>query len=344
MAIHAIHFHRVARLAVKIAVAVIVLREMAILAVHAFFEVNVAEMNRFLELVLVVGRHHVVFRVQQVALAIALVDGAKHPAVAVEIGELSVLELLVEFRRADLFQKIEILPFPARGCAFRIREPGLVALLIGGIVLLRRIHVLAIGLVVPPDVAEIRRHHVRAGMNVADDALAGGNGARELVLDGMAGFVASGWWDRSGAVRLIAVSGVRAGMNRRSIVGINHVAGGAAAVPIIARMIVGAGQRKDRIEQARFLQAQENRVGAQLGAESAFAQLDVRPAGIFFGIRIADFRSLAAASLENAQNISGLETSQRASGSRCGSIPLARVCSCDGGGKVLMRCGSPSGE
>ncbi len=91
MAIHAIDFHGVARFTVQIAVAVVVLPEMAIDAVHAFLEMNVAELDRFLEFVLVVVRNHVAHRIQQIALAVALVNRAKHPAVAVEIGELRVL-------------------------------------------------------------------------------------------------------------------------------------------------------------------------------------------------------------------------------------------------------------
>ena len=223
-----------------------------------------------------------------------------------EIGKLRVLELAVEFRRADFFQKLQILPFPARGRAFRICDPRLITIFVARIMLLRRIHVLAIGLVVPPDVAQIRRHHVRSRMNVAHDALAGGDGAREFVHDGMAGFIARNGGVDLKAMPLIAESGVWAGMDGRAIVGVNHMAGGAAALPIIARMVVGAGQRKNRIQQARFLQAEKYRIGAKLGAESAVAQFVVRPAGIFFRIRIADLGALSTAALENAQNVAGL--------------------------------------
>ena len=70
------------------------------------------------------GGDDVALGVEQIALAIAFVDRAKHPAVPVEIRELRVLELLVEFRRPDLFQKFEIRPQPARRRAFRIRLPS----------------------------------------------------------------------------------------------------------------------------------------------------------------------------------------------------------------------------
>ena len=42
---------------------------------------------------------------------------------------------------------------------------------------------------IPPNVAQVRRDHVRPGMNVAHDALAGRNRARQLMLDGMSRFV-----------------------------------------------------------------------------------------------------------------------------------------------------------
>src|ERR1700679_2094540 len=115
MAIHAIDLHRVARLAVEITVAMIVLPEMTVGTVHALFQMNVAELHRFLKFVLVVWRHHMAFRIQQIALAIALIDRAKHPAMAVKIGELRVLELLVELGAAGLFEERKILPQTALG-------------------------------------------------------------------------------------------------------------------------------------------------------------------------------------------------------------------------------------
>src|ERR1700724_3823632 len=88
VAIDAIHFHCVARLAVKIAVAMIVLREVAVLAVHTFLEMDVAEVDGLLEFVLVAGRYGVALGIQQVAFAVALVDGSEDPAVSVKVGEL----------------------------------------------------------------------------------------------------------------------------------------------------------------------------------------------------------------------------------------------------------------
>ena len=76
---------------------------------------------------------------------------------------------------------------------------------------------------------------------------------------------------------------------------------------IVAGMIVGAGQRQQRIEQARLLQAEEHGIGAQQRAQAAVAQLVIGQPGIFasrFGLPISA-RALAAA-LEDAQNIARL--------------------------------------
>ena len=95
-------------------------------------------------------------------------------------------------------------------------------------------------------------------------------------------------------------------MCRVAVVGVNDMASRAATGAIVAGMIVRARKRHDGVEQARFLEAEKNGVGAQPGAEAAFAELVVRLAGIFFAIGIADFRLLAAATFENAQDVSGL--------------------------------------
>src|ERR1700683_2997357 len=109
----------------------IVLLEMAIGAVHPFFQMNVAQLHALLKLVLVVGRDNVALRIQEIAFAIALIHRAKHPAMAMKVGELRMLELLVKLRAPDFFEERKILPQPARRRALRIGLPGLEALLIG---------------------------------------------------------------------------------------------------------------------------------------------------------------------------------------------------------------------
>ena len=58
-------------------------------------------------------------------------------------------------------------------------------------------------------------------------------------------------------------------LRRRTIVRVNHVAGRATARTIIARMIVRAHETEQRIVQPRFLQIEEDRIGAIQRAESA---------------------------------------------------------------------------
>src|ERR1700687_2678525 len=73
-------------------------------------------------------------------------------------------------------------------------------------------------------------------------------------------------------------------------------------------MIVRAGQRKNRIEQTRFLQPKKYRIRTQRGSKTSFAELVIGPARFFFAIRIANLRFLAPSSLENPQHIAGLRS------------------------------------
>ena len=88
VAIDAIDFDRGARLAVDFAVAVIVLREMAIVALHAFFEMNVGEVDGFRKTIGIFEGDGVSVFVEPIAFAIVIEDGAKNPAVSVKVGEL----------------------------------------------------------------------------------------------------------------------------------------------------------------------------------------------------------------------------------------------------------------
>ena len=121
-----------------------------------------------------------------------------------------------------------------------------------------------------------------------------------------------------------------------------HVAGRAAAAAIVAGLIVGAGKRQQRIEQARLLQAEEHGIGAQLRAEAAIAQFaSGRPGSSSrAGLPISPFRRPPRSNTRST--LPGCETSQRWSGSRNGSTPFVRVSSAVGGGDVSSRCGVPS--
>src|ERR1035441_6485144 len=127
VAVYAIDLNRIASLSIQVAVSVAVLLKVAIHAMHAFFKVNVLEMDRLAELVFALVRDYVVLGIQQVPFAIAFVNRAEHPAVAVEIGELGMLQLLVELGRAYLLKKFRmfrISPLPFCSGRFRIGGTG----------------------------------------------------------------------------------------------------------------------------------------------------------------------------------------------------------------------------
>src|SRR5258708_38456847 len=120
MTIDAVNLDRRARFVVENAVAVRVFLEMTVNTVHPFLKMNVVEMDRFLKSIRIVRRNHRVLRVEQVPFPISLEDLAKDPAVPVRVGELGALELLVEFRRAGLLQKVRFRPQTAQARSFRI--------------------------------------------------------------------------------------------------------------------------------------------------------------------------------------------------------------------------------
>ena len=97
------------------------------------------------------------------------------------------------------------------------------------IALLSRIHFFAVNFVVPPGEAEIGGEHVRAGVDVADHALAGGNGAREDVLDGMAGLGLGDGGIGRGAETGVTKGCIRGGVRGVVVIRVNDVARRAAA-------------------------------------------------------------------------------------------------------------------
>ena len=267
VAIDAIDRRGVARLAIELAVAVHVHFEMAIRALHPFRQMHVLQVDRLREFLRIVVRDFVVAQIEQIAFAIVLEDGAEDPAVAVIIGELRVLELRIQFR--NLVEKLLVAPKTFRGRRLRIALGFDHQLVVGRVPLLLRIHEFAVRLLVPPGVTEIRIHEEIALMHVAVHALARRNRARELMHDRMAALVFRNRLVRGEAESLVAVLAPPAGVRGRTIVGVNDVAGGAAARAIIARVIVRAEEAEQRIVQPRFLQAEENRIGAIERAETA---------------------------------------------------------------------------
>src|SRR6267143_7225007 len=93
-----------------------------------------------------------------------------------------------------------------------------------------------------------------------------------------------------------------------AIIRVDHVTRDAATRAIIARMIVRARERKNRIEQSRFLQAKKYGIRTQPGSKTSFAELVIGLARFLFAIRIPNLRFLAPASLEVPQHIAGLRS------------------------------------
>src|SRR5580704_13602285 len=80
----------------------------------------------------------------------------------------------------------------------------------------------------------------------------------------------------------------------------------AAAAAIVARIVVRARQREQRIEKPRFLQSEKHGIGSQQSAKPSLAKLVVGTPRFLLAIRIADFALLSGAALKHAQDISRL--------------------------------------
>ena len=119
-----------ASVAVDFVRAVVVLRVVAVNAVHPLFEMYVFQVNSLagravvLEEIGVVIRDDVVVPVEIPALPVQLVNASEHPAVAVVVGDLHVAHLRVEL--ADLEQRFWVAPESARGCLFGVEATGAV--------------------------------------------------------------------------------------------------------------------------------------------------------------------------------------------------------------------------
>ena len=87
-------------------------------------------MHGLLEFLRIVVRDDVVLVVEQIAVAVALEDGAEIPAVAVIIGKLRVLELRIELGHAA--QEVDVGPFAARRRALGVAVEHFARRLIDG--------------------------------------------------------------------------------------------------------------------------------------------------------------------------------------------------------------------
>src|ERR1700739_1192040 len=160
VAINAVDFHRGAWFTVIFSIAVIVLAEVAIGALHSLFQVDIRKVDGFAKTFRVVKRDLLAVLVEPVAFAIVRVYPAIDTAMPVEIRKLRGFQLLVEFRIAGLLQKFFIAPQSARGGGFRIFQRGSVAFLFRGIFLPGGIHFFPVDFIVPPRQTEIRGEQV----------------------------------------------------------------------------------------------------------------------------------------------------------------------------------------
>ena len=311
VAVLALDLDRAHDLGLDVAVAVAVLREVAVDALHAQVDVHRREVHGLLELLRVVVGDHLAVRVEQVALAVAREDRAEVPAVAVVVGELDVLELRVEL--GDVLRELRIAPLAADRRFFRVAVED-VAELVGIVVeLLLGPHRRGVGLVVPHRVAEHRvDEHVRL-VHVADHALRGRDLTRERVLDRMARFVAR---DRRVGLRrhaFIAVLRPDGRVARVAVVRVDHVAARAARRAIVARVVVRAHEPQERIVEARLVHVQHGDRHAQAGAGAAVRLAQVGTARLFQALQLAelvrvadlgeDLAEVAAAALEHAEHV-----------------------------------------
>ena len=256
-------------------------------------------MDGLLESVRIIGVHRTIGFVQQGTFPVPLVDVAERPAVAVKIGETCVGQLRVEIGKIG--QKLGVGPFAALGGRLRVGFTDLLPLLGSKPTWLVRVHVASIRFVVPPHGSIICVHHARTGVNVADHALARGDGTGEPMTDRVAGFLALPSDHRIVGARVTPVAVGRPGarVGGVAVVGVYHVAGGAAAGAKIPRVVVGSHEGEQRVHQSGFLESEPNRIGAVQGTQSPVGKPSGRPSRLLQGVRIADLQRLPSTPLEN---------------------------------------------
>ncbi len=168
------------------------------------------------------------------------------------------------------------------------------------------IHELAVGLLVPPGVAEEGVHEEVTLVHVAGHALGARDGAGELVFDRVALLLFGDHGVGGEREPLVAELGERAGVGRRAVVGVGDVAGGAAGGAEVARVVVAAHEIEQRVVQAGFLEIEVNGVDAVEGAEAALGEAAGGAAGGLEGVGVAQLGLFLAAALEDAEDVGRL--------------------------------------
>ncbi len=169
MAIDAGDFDCGRHFTVDVPVAVIVLLEMAVNAMHADIHVHRAEVHRFFHLVRILVTDGAAVFIKQGTLAIALEHGAEIPAVAVVIGELGIFQFRIQFR--NIGKEFRIAPFAANRRAFGIAVEYFANLGGGRVFLFFGPHERGIRFVIPHGVAVETVHENVRLMHMANHAL-----------------------------------------------------------------------------------------------------------------------------------------------------------------------------
>jgi hypothetical protein len=120
VAIDAIDFHGGAWLTVNFSIAMIVLFEVAVIALHPFSKMDVGEVDGLAEAGGIGEGELFPILVEPVPFSIMIENSAENPAVSVEVGELRGFQLLVEFGATGFSKKLFVAPEAASGCRFGI--------------------------------------------------------------------------------------------------------------------------------------------------------------------------------------------------------------------------------
>ncbi len=187
MAIHAVDLHGGSNLAIDVAVAMRILGEVAIHALHALLHMNGRHVHRLLELLRIIVADGLVVLVEQISAAVAFEHGSEVPAMAVIVRELSVMQRWIE--RAHALQEVRIIPESFRCRAFRIAFIDRPCRRVVRVALFRRPHRGRVRFVVPHGVSHEGIHEHIGLVHVTNHALAGGDRAGEAVLERMPGLV-----------------------------------------------------------------------------------------------------------------------------------------------------------
>ena len=375
MAVDALDLDGVSRLALEPPVAVHVLLEVTVDAMHALLEVDVLQVHGdagaavraafdgrlegHLSVLRRDVRDDVAAGVEQAALAVVLEDRAEHPPVPVEVGELREVHAGVrvggtseEVGSGDLSRManglgIEIRPQPSHRRRLGVPLQARKFLRRCRMDLLARVHEGAVRLVVPPHVPEVLVRVGGARVHVAHDALARRDRPREDVSDRMA------WLSvrdrrigrRRGAA--VTVLGIGPGVERVAVVRVDDVACRAAARAVVAGIVVRAKERQHRVEQARSLETLKDGIGAVDGAKPTNAQPVVAPLedaqhvarlrDLEVRQRIEEGEDAEAACLLGGGRRDGLQALRRA----VVGVALSEACILQREGPVVVESGTP---